>query len=218
MKLIKELNEEINAEVIVEEKDGNKSYFVEGVFMQAEKKNRNGRVYPKDVLFKEVERYNKEYVDTGRAMGELGHPDGPSVNLERVSHVIKELKQSGTDIVGKAKIIDTPYGKIVKNLLDEGVKIGVSSRGMGSIKDNNGTNEVQKDFMLSAVDIVADPSAPNAFVEGVMEGKEWVWNNGVLEPRIIDSYKGTISSAGRSELEEAKLYAFADFLSKLMDV
>mgnify|MGYP003114027992 FL=1 len=218
MKLIKELNEEINAEVIVEEKDGKKSYFVEGVFMQAEKKNRNGRVYPKDVLFKEVDRYNKEYVDTGRAMGELGHPDGPSVNLERVSHVIKELKSSGTDIVGKAKIIDTPYGKIVKNLLDEGVKIGVSSRGMGSIKDNNGTNEVQKDFMLSAVDIVADPSAPNAFVEGVMEGKEWVWNNGVLEPQIIDSYKGTISSASRSELEEAKLYAFADFLSKLMDV
>jgi len=218
MKLIKELNEEINAEVIVEEKDGKKSYFVEGVFMQAEKKNRNGRVYPKDVLFKEVDRYNKEYVDTGRAMGELGHPDGPSVNLERVSHVIKELKTSGTDIVGKAKIIDTPYGKIVKNLLDEGVKIGVSSRGMGSIKDNNGTNEVQKDFMLSAVDIVADPSAPNAFVEGVMEGKEWVWNNGVLEPQIIDSYKGTISSASRSELEEAKLYAFADFLSKLMDV
>tara|TARA_R110001592_G_scaffold88271_2_gene259996 strand:- start:329 stop:985 length:657 start_codon:yes stop_codon:yes gene_type:complete len=218
MKLIKELNEEITAEVIVEEKDGKKSYFVEGVFMQAETKNRNGRVYPKEVLFKEVERYNKEYVDTGRAMGELGHPDGPSVNLERVSHVIKELKQNGTDIVGKAKIIDTPYGKIVKNLLDEGVKIGVSSRGMGSIKDNNGTNEVQKDFMLSAVDIVADPSAPNAFVEGVMEGKEWVWNNGVLEPQIIDSYKGTISSASRSELEEAKLYAFADFLSKLMDV
>jgi len=146
----------------------------------------------------------------------LGHPDGPTVNLERVSHIIKELSGDGSNIMGKAKILDTPYGKIVKNLIDEGVKIGVSSRGMGSLKNVEGVNEVQEDFILSAVDIVADPSAPNAFVEGIMEGKEWVWNNGVLQPRIIESYKDRIEKArNKREIQEAKLYAFADFLSKL---
>lgn len=196
---------------------GSKNYFIEGIFMQSEKKNRNGRVYPKKILSGEVARYNNEFVKQNRAMGELGHPEGPTVNLERVSHIIKDLRVEGDDVVGKAKILDTPYGKIVKNLIDEGVKIGVSSRGMGSLKSINGVNEVQEDFMLSAVDIVADPSAPNAFVEGVMEGKEWVWNNGVLQPRSIESYKDRIKRArsGR-ELEEAKLYAFADFLSKIV--
>jgi len=185
MLLITEVNDNIN--LITEGSEKDKQYHIEGVFMEAEKKNRNGRRYPKAILEKEVARYNKEFVESNRAMGELGHPDGPTVNLERVSHIIKELKQDGNNITGKAKILDTPYGKIVKNLIDEGVKIGVSSRGMGSLKNVNGVNEVQKDFMLAAVDIVADPSAPNAFVEGIMEGKEWVWNNGVLQPRHIES-------------------------------
>ena len=214
MLLITEINDSVN--LITEDKDGMKNYFIEGIFMEADKKNRNGRVYPKKTLEREVERYSEEYVKPNRAMGELGHPDGPTVNLERVSHIIKELNADGSNIVGKAKILDTPYGKIVKNLIDEGVKIGVSSRGMGSLKNVEGVNEVQDDFILSAVDIVADPSAPNAFVEGVMEGKEWVWDNGVLQPRVIESYRDRIEKArnGR-EIQEAKLYAFADFLSKL---
>jgi hypothetical protein len=214
MLLITEINDSVN--LITEDKDGMKNYFIEGIFMEADKKNRNGRVYPKKTLEREVERYNEEFVKPNRAMGELGHPDGPTVNLERVSHIIKELNADGSNIVGKAKILDTPYGKIVKNLIDEGVKIGVSSRGMGSLKNVEGVNEVQDDFILSAVDIVADPSAPNAFVEGVMEGKEWVWDNGVLQPRVIESYRDRIEKArnGR-EIQEAKLYAFADFLSKL---
>lgn len=215
MLLITEVNDNIN--LITEGSEKDKQYHIEGVFMEAEKKNRNGRRYPKDILEKEVARYNKEFVESNRAMGELGHPDGPTVNLERVSHIIKELKQDGNNITGKAKILDTPYGKIVKNLIDEGVKIGVSSRGMGSLKNVNGVNEVQKDFMLAAVDIVADPSAPNAFVEGIMEGKEWVWNNGVLRPRHIESYRDRIERAStRIDRQEAKLYAFADFLSKLI--
>jgi len=215
MLLITEVNDNIN--LITEGSEKDKQYHIEGVFMEAEKKNRNGRRYPKDILEKEVARYNKEFVESNRAMGELGHPDGPTVNLERVSHIIKELKQDGNNITGKAKILDTPYGKIVKNLIDEGVKIGVSSRGMGSLKNVNGVNEVQKDFMLAAVDIVADPSAPNAFVEGIMEGKEWVWNNGVLQPRHIESYRDRIERAStRIDRQEAKLYAFADFLSKLI--
>jgi len=214
MLLITENNDSVN--LITEDKDGTKNYFIEGIFMEADKKNRNGRVYPKKILEREVERYNEEFVKPNRAMGELGHPDGPTVNLERVSHIIKELSGDGSNIMGKAKILDTPYGKIVKNLIDEGVKIGVSSRGMGSLKNVEGVNEVQEDFILSAVDIVADPSAPNAFVEGIMEGKEWVWNNGVLQPRIIESYKDRIEKArNKREIQEAKLYAFADFLSKL---
>lgn len=215
MLLITEVND--NVELVTEDKNGTKEYHIEGVFMQAEKKNRNGRMYPKDILFKEVTRYSTDIVESHRAMGELGHPDGPAVNLERVSHIIKELKTDGNDIIGRAKILDTPYGKIVKNLIDEGVKIGVSSRGMGSLKQVNGINEVQEDFMLSAVDIVADPSAPNAFVEGIMEGREWIWNNGVLEPRLIESYRNKITKAAtKQELEEAKLFAFADLLSKLV--
>tara|TARA_R110002096_G_scaffold125322_2_gene270721 strand:+ start:802 stop:1449 length:648 start_codon:yes stop_codon:yes gene_type:complete len=215
MLLITEVNDNVN--LITEGTDGSKQYHIEGIFMEAGKKNRNGRVYPQKVLFKEVKRYNEDFVSKNRGMGELGHPDGPTVNLERVSHIIKELKTDGDNIMGKAKILDTPYGKIVKNLIDEGVKIGVSSRGMGSLKNVEGVNEVQDDFMLAAVDIVADPSAPNAFVEGVMEGKEWVWNNGVLEPRQIESYRDRIQKAAtRSDIQEAKLYAFADFLSKLI--
>ena len=205
-----------DVEFLTEEgKDGVKSYSIEGIFMQSEKKNRNGRVYPHEVLAKEVKRYNKEYVKNNRAMGELGHPDGPTVNLERVSHIIKELKADGNDIRGKAKILETPYGKIVQNLMDEGAKLGVSSRGMGSLKQKNGVNEVQKDFMLSAVDIVADPSAPDAFVNGIMEGKEWVWENGVIRSKDIESYKKLIETASKRELEEKKLQAFNSFMSKL---
>ena len=214
MLLITEVND--NVKLVTEEVNGEKQYHIDGIFMQAEQKNRNGRVYPKKTLMKEVQRYNNEYVKTNRAMGELGHPDGPQLNLERVSHLIKELRVDGNDIYGRAKILDTPYGKIVKDLVKEGVKIGVSSRGMGSLKQVNGVNEVQEDFNLAAVDIVADPSAPDAFVEGIMEGKEWVWENGILTARRIESYKKQIKSASKSNLEEAKLYAFADFLSNFM--
>jgi hypothetical protein len=214
MLLITEVNDNVN--LVTEEVNGEKQYHIDGIFMQAEQKNRNGRVYPKKTLMKEVQRYNNEYVKTNRAMGELGHPDGPQLNLERVSHLIKELRVDGNDIYGRAKILDTPYGKIVKDLVKEGVKIGVSSRGMGSLKQVNGVNEVQNDFNLAAVDIVADPSAPDAFVEGIMEGKEWVWENGILTARRIESYKKQIKSASKSNLEEAKLYAFADFLSNYM--
>ena len=214
MLLITEVNDNVN--LITEEVNGEKQYHIDGIFMQAEQKNRNGRVYPQKTLMKEVQRYNNEYVKTNRAMGELGHPDGPQLNLERVSHLIKELRVDGNDIYGRAKILDTPYGKIVKDLVKEGVKIGVSSRGMGSLKQVNGVNEVQEDFNLAAVDIVADPSAPDAFVEGIMEGKEWVWENGILTARRIESYKKQIKSASKSNLEEAKLYAFADFLSNFM--
>ena len=214
MLLITEVNDNVN--LVTEEVNGEKQYHIDGIFMQAEQKNRNGRVYPKKTLMKEVQRYNNEYVKTNRAMGELGHPDGPQLNLERVSHLIKELRVDGNDIHGRAKILDTPYGKIVKDLVKEGVKIGVSSRGMGSLKQVNGINEVQEDFNLAAVDIVADPSAPDAFVEGIMEGKEWVWENGILTARRIESYKKQIESASKPNLEEAKLCAFADFLSNFM--
>ena len=163
----------------------------------------------------EVKRYNEEYVQKSRAMGELGHPEGPTVNLERVSHLITDLQEDGNDIRGKAKILDTPYGKIVKNLMDEGAKLGVSSRGMGSLKDNKGVNEVQDDFLLAAVDIVADPSAPDAFVNGIMEGKEWVWNNGILQEKQIECYKACICKASSSNLDEQKINAFKDFMSKL---
>jgi hypothetical protein len=215
MLLITEVNDNVN--LVTEEVNGEKQYHIDGIFMQAEQKNRNGRVYPSKVLMNEVKKYNNDYVKSKRAMGELGHPDGPQLNLERVSHLIKELRIDGNDVYGKAKILDTPYGKIVKNLISEGVKIGVSSRGMGSLKQNSsGVNEVQDDFSLSAVDIVADPSAPDAFVEGIMEGKEWVWENGILTARRIESYKKHIERAPKTDLEEAKLYAFADFLSNLI--
>jgi hypothetical protein len=216
MKLITEYVEHV--EIFCEDYKGKKEYFIEGVFMQAEKKNKNGRVYPRDTLMKEVGRYVKEYVNKNRAMGELGHPEGPTVNLERVSHLVKELRIEGNDVLGKAKIMDTPYGKIVKNLIDEGANLGVSSRGMGSLKNKNGINEVQKDFMLAAVDIVSDPSAPDAFVEGVMEGREWIWENGIIKAVEIEEYKRSIESAASRKLQEAKINAFASFLNRLGNI
>jgi len=213
MQLITETTEDV--QLICEDKDGQKNYFIEGIFMQADKKNKNGRVYPGEVLFNEVKRYTKESVSKNRAMGELGHPEGPAVNLERVSHLIKELRVEGANVYGRAKIMDTPYGKIVKNLIDEGTNLGVSSRGMGSVRTTNGINEVQKDFMLSAVDIVADPSAPGAFVNGIMEGREWIWENGVIKSIEIEKYKKSIECASHQELEETKLNVFQNFLSNL---
>ena len=197
--------------------EGNSNYFIEGIFMQSEKKNKNGRSYPKKTLMNEVRRYKKEYVDKRRALGELGHPEGPTVNLDKVSHVIQDLWEDGNDIYGRAKVMTkTPMGNIVKNLIDEGVCIGVSSRGMGSLKEKDGINEVQDDFILSAVDIVSDPSAPDAFVNGIMEGKEWVWNNGILKSRTIECYKSLIENAPNKEDREDKvLFAFVDFLSKI---
>ena len=213
MKLITETTE--NIEVITEEKGGGKDYKIRGIFLQGDIKNRNGRVYPVSVLTKEVNRYNKEFVEKKRAFGELGHPDGPTVNLERVSHMITSLKPEGRNFIGEAKIMDTPYGKIVKNLIDEGAQLGVSSRGMGSMKQVNGKNVINNDFYLAtAADIVADPSAPDAFVEGIMEGKEWVWDNGVLKSMEVEKYKEEIEKTRRAELAEAKARVFKDFLSK----
>ena len=211
MKLITETIE--NIEVLTEANaSGKKDYKIRGVFMQADIKNRNGRVYPVQTLTKEVQRYNSEYVNKKRAFGELGHPDGPTVNLERVSHMITSLKPEGKNFIGEAKIMDTPYGKIVKNLIDEGAQLGVSSRGMGSIQGST----VGKDFYLAtAADIVADPSAPDAFVEGIMEGKEWVWDNGVLKSMEVERYKQQIENTKRSELAEKKASIFNNFLSKL---
>ena len=200
----------------LDEKTGEKNYFIEGIFMQAEQKNRNGRIYPSTVLVNEVKRYKNEYVQKNRAMGELNHPQGPTVNLDRVSHIIKDLRVEGNDIYGKAKVMDTPMGKIAKNLIDEGAKLGVSSRGMGSLKANKeGINEVQDDFMLAAVDIVADPSAPDAFVNGIMEGAEWVWDNGILREKTIDEYKSIMNKTPKKDLEKTTLQLFEDFISKL---
>ena len=215
MKLICEVNEEVK--YLEEEKDGKKGLFIEGIFMQGDIKNRNGRVYPKEVLAKEVKRYNKEYIDKKRAYGELGHPQGPTINLERVSHMITQLQQDGSNFVGKAKIMtETPYGQIVQSLIKEGAQLGVSSRGMGSLKQKNGANEVQNDFYLAtAADIVADPSAPNAFVNGVMESKEWVWDNGIIREADIADMQKDIKTASKSELEDVKLKVFENFLSKL---
>tara|TARA_R110000737_G_scaffold258131_1_gene266684 strand:- start:72 stop:731 length:660 start_codon:yes stop_codon:yes gene_type:complete len=219
MKLITELSEDLQYNITEAKEDGKKDYYIEGVFMESAVKNRNGRVYPTEILENEVSRYNKEYVEKNRAMGELNHPQGPTVNLDRVSHIIKELKSDGNSIMGKAKIMDTPMGKIAKNLIDEGAKLGVSSRGMGSLKQNKqGINEVQKDFMLAAVDIVADPSAPNAFVNGVMEGREWIWNNDVLEQRQIECYKEVIEEAPKIDIEEVTLKLFEDFVLKMRNV
>jgi hypothetical protein len=214
MKLI---SEEISqAEYIVEEANGKKDYKIRGVFLQTEIKNRNGRVYPKDILENEVRRYNTEFINKKRAFGELGHPDGPTVNLERVSHMITKLYPDGNNFIGEAKIMNTPYGKIVKGLIDEGAQLGVSSRGMGSLEQRGGVNYVGKDFYLAtAADIVADPSAPDAFVEGIMENKEWVWDNGVLVEKNIDAWKREIESAKRNALAEAKVRVFKNFLKKL---
>jgi len=213
MKLITEHTNEI--EYLFEGKG--KEQYIKGIFMQSDIKNQNGRVYPHAVLQKEVKNFNTKYVNEGRALGELGHPMGPVINLDRVSHVIKELKEDGKNFVGKAKVMDTPNGKIVKNFISEGVKLGVSSRGMGSLKANKktGVNEVQKDFVLSTVDIVADPSAPDAFVNGIMEGKEWVWENGVIKEQDIDAMKKTIMNAKMKEMEQKKLEVFHKFLQNL---
>ena len=214
MKLI---SEEIqDAQYLVEETAGKKSYKIKGVFLQSDIKNRNGRIYESDILTKEVKRYSTEFIDKKRAFGELGHPDGPVVNLERVSHMITELKPEGKNFIGEAKIMDTPYGKIVKGLIDEGAQLGVSSRGMGSLVTKNGANYVGKDFYLAtAADIVADPSAPDAFVEGIMENKEWVWDNGVIKVQDIEEYKDHIKEAKRLKLAEAKANVFKSFLEKL---
>ena len=214
MKLI---SEEIqNAEYLVEETNGKKNYKIKGVFLQSDIKNRNGRVYPNEILHKEVTRYNREFINKNRAFGELGHPDGPVVNLERVSHMITKLHPDGQNFIGEAKIMNTPYGKIVKGLIDEGAQLGVSSRGMGSLQTRGGVNYVGEDFYLAtAADIVADPSAPDAFVEGIMESKEWVWDNGVLVEKNIDAWKREIESAKRHALAEAKIKVFKNFLSNL---
>ena len=214
MKLITETIEDVK--LLTEEKDGKKLLYIEGVFLQSELKNRNGRMYPFDVLNREVERYNEEYVQSKRALGELGHPDGPTINLDRVSHRIVSLKAEGNNFIGKAQILDTPMGNIAKNLLGEGVQLGVSSRGMGSIQKKEDCNVVADDFMLTtAADIVADPSAPDAFVNGIMEGKEWVWDNGLLKEREVAKYQRYIESASRYQLEERTLKAFEHFLGKL---
>jgi len=215
MKLICEVNESIK--FLVEEKEGKKSFFIEGIFMQADIPNRNGRMYRSNILEKEVERYNREYIKENRAFGELGHPQGPSINLDRVSHMIKSLVKEGSNFVGKAKIMDTPYGNIVKNLMSEGANLGVSSRGMGSLRANNeGINEVQDDFHLAtAADIVADPSAPDAFVRGIMEGVEWVWDNGILKAQKLEEMKKTIQKTSSKNLEEQKILVFQEFIRSL---
>ena len=216
MKLISESIEDID--YLIEDDDaGKKNYKIRGPFLQAEIKNRNGRIYPMHILEKEVGRYNKEYIQKNRAFGELGHPDGPTVNLERVSHMITNLHPDGTNFIGEAKILDTPYGKIVKNLIDEGAKLGVSSRGMGSLVPMRGAQVVKDDFYLAtAADIVADPSAPNAFVEGIMEGKEWVWDNGAVKEMDIDAYKRELDKKYKfaQAREDKAVEIFEDFMSK----
>jgi len=215
MKLIREEIETVD--FIVEEKNGKKSMFIEGIFLQGDIKNRNGRMYPMETLRREVQRYNENHVQAGRALGELGHPDGPTVNLDRVSHKIVSLKENGTNIIGKAKILSTPMGKIAESLISEGVKLGVSSRGIGSITQREGVNVVGNDFMLStAADIVSDPSAPDAFVEGIMEGKDWIWDGGILrEAQVAKTYKQINTLVTQRQLDEKKIDLFNDFLNNL---
>ncbi len=216
MKLIREEIESVK--IITEAKGGKKSLFIEGIFLQGNIKNRNGRMYPLDTLRKEVERYNESNIVSGRALGELGHPDGPTVNLDRVSHKIVSLKESGSNFIGKAKILNTPMGKIASNLIEEGVKLGVSSRGIGSLKPTKeGFNVVGEDFMLAtAADIVADPSAPDAFVEGIMEGKEWVWEGSILREKLASDTKRRINTlVDQKRLEENKLDLFNEFINSL---
>ena len=214
MRLIAEEITEV--QFLEEEKEGKKNYFIEGIFLQAELKNRNNRMYPLATLQKEVAKYNENYIQSGRALGELGHPDGPSINLDRVSHKIISLKEDGNNFIGKAKLLDTPMGRIAKDLLGEGVKLGVSSRGMGSIRKEENCNVVMDDFMLAtAADIVADPSAPDAFVNGIMEGKEWVWDNGVLKEAAVAQIKQEIDQATLINLQERKISAFEAFLKSL---
>ena len=215
MKLITEQNNDI--EVFTEEKDGKKATYIKGVFLQTEITNRNGRMYKFDTMNREVSKYNEEFVNRGRALGELGHPEGPTLNLDRVSHKITELYPEGTNFIGKAKLMDTPMGKIAKSLLDEGVKLGVSSRGLGSIKKEGSCSVVADDFILStAADIVADPSAPDAFVEGIYEGREWVTVDGKVKERTIEEIKAAIDNAPNpQELQERKISAFATFLRSI---
>jgi|TARA_B100000085_G_scaffold79499_2_gene71622 hypothetical protein len=215
MKLITETIEEAKV-VITEGKSGQKNHFIEGIFLQGDLKNRNGRMYPVGLLEREVTKYDQSYIQKGRALGELGHPEGPTINLDRVSHSITSLKKEGTNFVGKARILDTPMGRIAKSLLDEGVKLGVSSRGLGSLKEQNGMKVVADDFMLAtAADIVADPSAPDAFVNGIMEGREWVWENGLISEQKLERIKHQIDNAAHQQLEERKLFAFNQFLKNL---
>lgn len=215
MKLFTELIEDV--QYIVEERNGKKSLFIQGPFMQAEQKNRNNRMYSLPVLEREVQRYNEQYINSNRALGELGHPNGPTINLDRVSHKIVELKQEGTDFIGKALILDTPMGQIARNLLESGVQLGVSTRGMGSLKEGeDGVMMVQDDFYLAtAADIVADPSAPDAFVQGIMEGVEWVWDNGMIKAQKIEEMKREIVSAPKAQLDEAALKVFERFLKTI---
>jgi len=215
MKLITEYTE-TDVQCIVEaNEDGKKDYIIEGVFAQAETKNRNGRIYPKPIMEKAVNKYVKEQVNAKRAVGELNHPDGPTVNLDKVSHLITDLKMEGSSVMGKARILDTPMGQIVKGLLEGGVQLGVSTRGMGSLEQRDGIAYVKDDFILNTVDIVQDPSAPNAFVNGIMEGVEWVWNNGIIEAQEIDKIETEIKRAPRSDLYEVQTREFKNFLSLL---
>jgi len=214
MKLIVEHIEDI--ELLTEEKDGKEYTYIQGVFLQGDIKNRNGRVYPMPVLQREVTNYNENFVQKSRALGELGHPDGPTINLDRVSHKIVELYQDGSNYVGKAKLLETPMGSIAKNLLREGVQLGVSSRGVGSLESKGGSNYVRDDFMLTtAADIVADPSAPDAFVNGIMEGKEWVWNNGAFKEAELQQVKEDLERVSRGALEGKILESFEKLLSNL---
>ena len=216
MKLITEYTQnQLGFSIEENKKTGKKSTFLEGVFMQAENKNKNGRIYTREVLTTAVDRFVNEQVITGRAVGELNHPDGPSINLDKVSHRITELNWDGNDVVGKALILNTPMGNIVKGLIEGGCKLGVSSRGMGTVESRNSKTYVKSDFMLSTVDIVQDPSAPEAFVNGIMEGVEWIYENGILKPQQIEEYETEIRKASKSELAEAQKRVFSDFLSKL---
>jgi hypothetical protein len=214
MKLITELYED-NLTYVTEEKNGKKNTVIEGIFMQAEAKNRNGRVYPRGVMESAVNKYVTEQVNRGRAVGELNHPEGPTINLDKVSHRITELKWDGNNVMGKALVLDTPMGQIVKGLVEGGVQLGVSSRGMGTLVNRNGVNVVGNDFILATVDIVQDPSAPEAFVNGIMEGVEWIWENGLLKAQDVEKYETEINNASSSQLAEAQLKVWNDFLSKL---
>ena len=216
MKLITEYVEnDLNYITEAKDKNGKKQYMIEGIFMQAESKNRNGRIYPKNVMEKAVDKYMTEQVSKGRAVGELNHPDGPTINLDKVSHKITELNWQGNDVVGKAQILNTPMGQIVEGLMDGGVRLGVSSRGMGSLVNRGGTNYVGEDFQLATVDIVQDPSAPGAFVDGIMEGVEWIWDNGILKAQEIEQFETEIKRAPSNRIAETQMKVFKDFLSKL---
>ena len=215
MKLISEYTENNLGYLVERKEDGTKTFTIEGIFAQAESKNRNGRIYPKNVMERAVDKYVTEQVSKGRAVGELNHPDGPSINLDKVSHLITKLEWNGNDVVGKARILETPMGKIVQGLLEGGVQLGVSTRGMGSLVERNGVMYVKEDFHLATVDIVQDPSAPNAFVNGIMEGVEWVWNNGIIEAQEIERIETEIKKASRTNLYETQVREYKNFLSLL---